>query len=153
MNPWDEAAKQVLRRPNTITITGTPMEVYGVGPPLLERRTHDCELERGVNFFVLALESMGALTTWSCEGHPTGFYIVFFADYDLALQVSRIGWFRVEVERRQNCFSMRLPSTSAFDEESKKQCLRCAALAWKKQLVPGKPKRKSGAIIKRANNK
>lgn len=139
MNPWDEARKRRLTRPDTLSISGTPDEVYGSGEPLLYRRTRVCELERGVNYFVLALERMGATTMWSCEGHPTGFYIVFHANYSLAFAIHLAGYFRVEVERRLNCFSIRLPSQSACNEKSRRQCLRGAAAAWEQKLMFGVP--------------
>jgi hypothetical protein len=45
-------------------------------------------LELGVNYFVLKLESLGAKTHWSCEGHPSGFYMVFSAPFALATKIA-----------------------------------------------------------------
>lgn len=148
MNPWDKATKRLLRRPDTLTITGTPNEVYGTSEPLLNRRTRDCELERGVNYFVLALERMGATTMWTCEGHPTGFYIVFHADYRLAHDIEQAGYFHVEVERQLNCFSIRLPGSTAFDEKSRRSCLRGAASAWEQKLTQSFVGRYEGGLMK-----
>ncbi len=54
-------------------------------------------IDKGVNFFVLALEDMGARPWYSCEGHPDGFYIVFEADETMARRVESCGFFDVEV--------------------------------------------------------
>jgi hypothetical protein len=47
------------------------------------------DLEAGVKFFVLMLEKLGAVTEFSCEGHPHGFYITFEAPYELAWRLER----------------------------------------------------------------
>lgn len=54
-------------------------------------------LDPGVNFFVLMLEHLGATTTYSCEGHPRGFYVAFRAGYELALRINSCGFFTVEI--------------------------------------------------------
>lgn len=89
-------------------------------------------LEPGVNFFVLALEQYGATTHYSCEGHPTGFYVLFEADYALAMQIQAAGYFSVEIEG-ENLWSIR---TRAVDEEQKNHVLTHAAEAWAKHLGP-----------------
>lgn len=52
-------------------------------------------LDPGVNFFVLMLNHLGASTRFSCEGHPSGFYVVFAAPYELALRIARQGYLTV----------------------------------------------------------
>jgi hypothetical protein len=78
-HPWDKAASNRLVR-NSMQ-TGAP-EV----------------LDRGVSFFVLALEALGAQPKFSCEGHPGGFYVAFNAPYELALEIKSAGYFTVEIE-------------------------------------------------------
>ena len=45
-------------------------------------------LEFGVNYFVLKLESLDLATCWSCEGHPSDFYMVFKAPFHQAVKVA-----------------------------------------------------------------
>lgn len=79
---WQQARQFVLQRTN----------IFG------EKE----KLERGVNFFVLMLEKLGAITEFSCEGHPTGFYIVFYAPIEVAQKLVYCGFFSVELEGRFN---------------------------------------------------
>lgn len=97
------------------------------------------EIDRGVNFFVLALEALGAAPRASCEGHPTGFYIVFDAPYALALEIQRIGYMSVELTREAGVWRMDLHLNEAgiqnlagrkFDEQEKARLLRTVATAW-----------------------
>jgi len=48
-------------------------------------------LDRGVNYFVLKLESLGCKTLWSCEGHPDdeNFYLIFISEFELATKIAR----------------------------------------------------------------
>lgn len=78
-HPWDKAA-------------ATPLKRHSVQDGALET------LDPGVNFFVLALEALGAQPKFSCEGHPCGFYVAFGASYELALEIKSAGFFRVEIE-------------------------------------------------------
>jgi hypothetical protein len=114
--PWDRSRQEVLTRSG-------------------------CELERGVNYFVTALEKLGAKTTYSCEGHPKGFYIVFQGTYDLAHAIANAGYFQVEIERGRGEFSLRLMSNEVghgptWDEKAKRECLRWASEAWEKAFFP-----------------
>jgi hypothetical protein len=68
--PWDECYKQSLIRTCPIP-TQAPMI-----------------LDFGVNYFILKLEAIELKTFWSCEGHPSGFYIVFKAPYKIARKIS-----------------------------------------------------------------
>lgn len=120
-NPWDEAGRKVLRRVNPST-------------GKLEN------LDRGVNYFIIALEALGARTLYSCEGHPFGFYISFEGSYELAIQVQKAGFFQVEVEER-NCWSLRLGRNetgldrgASWNERKKRQVLRRVATSWKSML-------------------
>lgn len=83
LNPWDADCDMVLFRRDPITDEFVP-------------------LERGVNFFVLALEALGARTCFSCEGHPYGFYVSFICDYDVAWKIAKLGYLTVELGRDAN---------------------------------------------------
>lgn len=118
VNPWDICAKQNLTRTNG---------AFGQDEPL----------DTGVNFFVLALEALGATTKFSCEGHPAGFYVAFEANYELALEISTAGFFSVEIEGK-NYWSIRKTKTETgvkkgdYTENDKVRSLRWAAEAWVK---------------------
>ncbi len=128
LNPWDVAAKKVLMRPDTYDT------IFDNRPhPLLAKEARPCELERGVNYFVLTLEKMGCKTLWSCEGHPRGFYIVFIGSYEKAVAISGCGWLGVEVTGDHNQFSLRL-GQHVKTETDRRRCLRGAALAWEERL-------------------
>lgn len=95
--------------------------------------TYSGPIDNGVNFFVLMLEKLKATPQYSCEGHPQGFYVVFTAPIATALKIVQLGYFRVELERKNTkkdyCWSLR----ANFDnEEQKRQFLRLAAAAWVK---------------------
>lgn len=123
LNPWDQARKQLILRPDTLKrICGGSLEM--------------CKLERGVNFFILMLEKLGAQTHWSCEGHPTGFYIVFRCPYPIACMISHAGYFGVEIASDDSTFSLRLPAQSETTERVKRRALRGAAESWTRHLTP-----------------
>jgi hypothetical protein len=77
VNPWDRARKLKVIRGN-----------HFYEPELIDR---------GVNFFVLMLERLGCTPIWSCEGHPTGFYIVFNGPHRTARLIAACGFFDVEL--------------------------------------------------------
>lgn len=87
------------------------------------------KLDPGVNFFVLMLDQLGLPTHYSCEGHPTGFYVTFNASYNEALTIKRVGYFSVEIEEK-NYWSMR----TDFPGGHKTDALRWAANAWEEKL-------------------
>lgn len=113
-HPWDVAASRTLERRST---------------PLCKLQN----IDPGVNFFVLALEALGAVPKFSCEGHPTGFYVLFEAPYELALDIRNAGYFSVEVEGpgswsiRKTCAEF---LGSLHTEKEKASLLRAAAEAW-----------------------
>lgn len=87
-------------------------------------------LDRGVNFFVLALEELGATTRFSCDGHGSHnrFYVLFEAPYTLALSIRSAGYFDVLVEG-PHLWSIRF--SSRIDGPWKlSKTLRYAADAW-----------------------
>ena len=94
-------------------------------------------LEPGVNFFVMALENLGATTYFSCEGHPTGFYIAVKAPYKLMCKVEACGFFHVEISRSTGApvnFCIRL--REGIDSiETRDEILRWAATAWMTGLL------------------
>jgi hypothetical protein len=117
-NAWDAAAKYSLARRNPLS---GRLEV----------------LETGVNFFVQALEVLGAETLFSCEGHPFGFSITFRAPYELALAVERVGYFSVNLSRQANVWHFNLLGNELKDDrgaswtdDDRRECLRLAADAW-----------------------
>jgi hypothetical protein len=94
-------------------------------------------LDPGINFFVLALEQMGASTSFSCEGHPHGFYITFSAAYELAKRVSSWGYFSIKIEG-DNYWSLRFSYGSELahpTEIERNQALNWAAAAWVKGMA------------------
>ncbi|NDC55271.1 MAG: hypothetical protein EBZ69_00290 [Alphaproteobacteria bacterium] len=98
----------------------------------------ECELEPGVKFFILMLEKLGAVTEWSCEGRPQGFYIVFSAPLDVAKKIHRCGFFSVELEggttNGQTRWSLR--AHHVHDEQERQMVLRWAATAWANTFGP-----------------
>ena len=122
---WNDAKKVVVRR----------VDLFG----------QQCELERGVNFFVLMLEKLGAVTEWSCEGHPSGFYIVFNAPLAVAQKIHSCGFFTVELEggitERNPRWSIR--ASRVDTERERRMVLRWAADSWFKTF---------GSITLNANN-
>jgi hypothetical protein len=91
-------------------------------------------IDRGVNFFVLTLEALGATPMYSCEGHPNGFYVFFKAPYELALRIEHPGFFALSLESRNHgpdhwAIRVTMPWHS---EKDKKRTLRWAAEAWQK---------------------
>ena len=111
-NPWEECRKFPVCREN---LPIYPME----------------ELDRGVNFFVLALETLGAATGYSCEGHPKGFYITFHSDYNTALTIAGWGYFQVEIEGA-HYWSIRLVRSNANHKE---WALSMASRKWKQEII------------------
>lgn len=87
-------------------------------------------LDPGVNFFVLALNALGVKTKFSCEGHPNGFYITFYAPERTAREISAARFFHVEIENEPNYWSLRLCEQGT--KAAQKKTLSWAAQAWKK---------------------
>lgn len=93
------------------------------------------KLDAGVNFFVLALEVLGAKPRTSCEGHPDGFVIMFEANDDLVSKLSAIGHFDVTAEQaHESIWSLRLVrcASAGWSEHERVRTLRAAAGAWLK---------------------
>lgn len=76
-NPWKKAKSKKLVRTS-------PCELY-----------YKCVLDKGVNYFVLALEDIGCQTYYSCEGHfkrkpyIPEFYIAFQASKRNAQKIKK----------------------------------------------------------------
>ena len=108
------------------------------------KRTSPCgiytdTIDPGVNYFVLMLEQLGAVTHYSCEGHPSDFYIMFAAPIELAYKIRQCGFFRVELEgkvhsrARPYLWSIR----AEYEEENhKERALGWAATAWTNMFGP-----------------
>jgi hypothetical protein len=128
-NVWDEAAALALWR--TDPLSGELVR-----------------LDSGVNYFVLMLNQLGLPTFFSCEGHPCGFYITFEGPYEAALAISQVGYFSIEIEKREDYWSMRQHLRRDIDPEtgrklSKREAdessvdgFRWAAKAWEEKLGP-----------------
>lgn len=117
-NPWVQACKLSLVR-NSDT-------KFGLWPPET--------LEPGVNFFVLALEELGAKTNFSCEGHPRGFYVAFEAPYELAIEIRKAGQFSVEIWE-ENTWTIRNiyaenNTPNGYTDYQRQEALRYAATCW-----------------------
>jgi hypothetical protein len=111
-HPWDQACLLEVKRGN---------EMYAVA-----------SVDRGVNFFVLALEELGATPCFSCEGHPMGFYVSFEASYELAREIHSAGFFNVEIEG-DNRWSIRHRAGTMrgeYNEHYKQGVLRLATKGW-----------------------
>jgi hypothetical protein len=99
-------------------------------------------LEPGVKFFVLFLECMGARTTFSCQGHPFGWYLIFQAPVETACQITKCGFFSVHLESSSpDCLQWALRLTGNehghgmdWNHKTKERCLTWAADAWYKNL-------------------
>lgn len=113
---WREAAKRKLYRQSPLPFNNEP-EL----------------LDRGVNFFVLKLEELGALTCFSCEGHPNGFYIMFKAPQALALAIYSCGFFTVELAGKNY---WRLSLHREVEEYERQKILNWAAESWAKRFGP-----------------
>lgn len=119
MNPWDRASEFVLHRRDPIN-------------------GEMCELDRGVNFFVLMLEQLGAATEFSCEGHPSGFFIHFNCSYDLARKIHSVGYFNVFIRQMFATDKDRWSLVFAGDKLSVSgvEALRHVAYVWDSVLGP-----------------
>jgi hypothetical protein len=122
-HPWDAAQSTVLIRNDTETGQDTP-------------------LEPGVNFFVLMLEQLGATTSFSCEGHPEGFYIVFEGSPELARSITHTGFFTVEIWEGEADYAMRISEhlfekyVGPWNNAARQEHLRLAAIRWVERFGP-----------------
>ena len=65
------------------------------------------KIDTGVNFFLGVLIKIGAEPRYSCEGHPSGFYVFFKSTKHQAMIAKVLGYFNVEVEAEDDCWSLR----------------------------------------------
>lgn len=128
LNPWDACMTWDVARGN--------------------RSEPPSQLEPGVKFFVVMLEQMGCSTTYSCQGHPDGFYIAFTAPEPVAREIAGCGYFTVEVERTPGAYLLNLQGNELagvrkgipWTNDDRERCLRGAAEAWVKAFgVPTPP--------------
>lgn len=92
-------------------------------------------LDSGANYFVLMLNQMGLPTSYSCEGHPNGFYVTFNASYKEALAIRRVGYFSVEIEEK-DYWSIRSHIDYTGTPREKIDAMRWAAAAWDERFGP-----------------
>jgi hypothetical protein len=129
-HPWDKARKLTVVRH--------------------DYRSEGEVIDAGVNFFVLMLEHLGARPQSSCEGHPHGFYVEFYAPHELARAIARCGFFSVEMEQNADDYwSIRLPEITndrrKWGDSNRRQTLRWAAESWAKAfLSPTSSKQSAG---------
>jgi len=102
----------------------------------------DCLVEPGVNFFVLALERLGATTLCSCEGHPHGFNVIFRASHELAKRIAQHRGLTVEIfygwRVDGNVWRLTLDDSARpwfFPGARKRARLRAISKAWEDQLL------------------
>ena len=128
--PWDKAWKQTLIR----------------NSPSSNRAPYILDL--GINYFVLKLEKMGLKTFWSCEGHPSGFYLVFQEPHRIARKISIVSvGYSINVSianinrwtgtkeggRIPNCWNLHfLPHGNSY--ECRNYLLRGLSIQWEKEL-------------------
>lgn len=121
MHIWDQTCLLVVER-------SSPCGIY-VGP-----------IDKGVNYFVLMLEQLGARPSYSCEGHPNGFYVSFKAATKVAERIANCGYLCVELERNKTWIlrtKERHCTTCGFkSNEERVRLLKWAAEAWEKHLGP-----------------
>jgi hypothetical protein len=122
-NPWDKARQRTLRRPNPF------------------RPSRRVRLDRDCNYFVLALERLGATVEFAACNRLVGFYVDFRAPYRLAERIARLGYLPIQLVGRQRvsrrggvapllpCWSLRLPRGPGHRET-----LRAAAEAWERGM-------------------
>jgi hypothetical protein len=91
-------------------------------------------LDGGVIYSILQLERLGAKTFFSCEGHPSGFYIVLECEEALARRIHQAGFFSIGIENGPNRWSLRLDPLSTSTEAERRRSLRWAADAWERHL-------------------
>ncbi len=91
------------------------------------------DLEPGVKYFVLMLEKLGAVTHYSCEGHPRGFYIVFDAPHELAKRIERCGYLEVAIFKGGWSMHFGFGNESRIKTQKyKNNLLRSTAEAWQR---------------------
>lgn len=122
LNPWARAKKLTLLRTSPCGIYSEP-------------------LDKGVNYFVLMLEQLGARTHYSCSGHaasPKSFYVVFSAPLELAQDIRAAGFFNVELERSQDdsepTWSLRTHSIET--DRDRINVLSLASIQWERVFGP-----------------
>jgi len=127
-SPWHAASLRTIRRPDG-----------GHGK--------DCDLEPAVNFFIEALEAVGARTLHSCTGHEDGhggFYVMFEAPYETARRVARAGTFAVRIFENEchtgGTWLLELSPNFKFMDRrletlSKEWCLAMASERWQRELL------------------
>jgi hypothetical protein len=99
------------------------------------------KIDKGVNFFILALEKLGCKTHYSCEGHFSKdkyipeLYVVFEASRSIILCIKQMLFniFRLEKESEKNQWSLRISLNNNQDKQEK---LIFLADQWVKILGP-----------------
>ena len=115
-HPWDRAASVTLTRHNAAS------SIYSGVP-----------IDRGVNYFLLQIERLGGSTTFSCEGHPAGFYLIFSCNAALAEMIAGLGFMSVQIAGQGQ---YRLEISTVRTEGDRVRVLRWAAQAWEKAFGP-----------------
>lgn len=127
---WDLACRLDVARESPSEIFGEKIgPIYKMG-----------QLEPGIKFFILALEELGAVTKYSCEGHPLNAYVSFDATERLAKQIHMTSTFHVKAFSNAvtvgsviECAMYALNPDSdrmSYTEETRVQFLRESAQRW-----------------------
>ena len=91
-------------------------------------------LKPGVKYFVLQLDRLGATTAFSCEGHPDGFYVTYYATERVARKIASCGGFLTEINAHPGWRLSLRRDVSA--DKHRVEALRSAAAAWERMLGP-----------------
>lgn len=128
IDSWEKAKKLTL-------IRSSPCGIYS-----------EIQLDKGVNYFILALEKLGCTTCYSCEGHFSKkryipeLYIVFYASKAMILCLKQMLLHICTLEKEsEDEWSLRISFNNAKD---KKEKLTYLADQWNKILGPIKYKEK-----------
>ena len=90
-------------------------------------------MEPGVVFFIEWIEKLGGTTSFSCEGHPRGFYIAFNGSYQLACRIAACGFLSVEVwadGQWRLAIGSEMHVAGAWTDENRRRVLSWAADSW-----------------------
>lgn len=122
IDSWDKANKLEIVR-------GSPCGLYKPKP-----------LDSGVNYFILALEKLGCVTHYSCEGHfnkkhhVPQLYIAFESKLSVIKLIKKIIPKRVSLEQELgDLWVMRI---NFKNNKQKQNCLRRLVKKWHKNIGP-----------------
>lgn len=116
-NVWDDACALTLIRHNPTS------SIYSGIP-----------IDPGVTYFILQMERLGCETYYSCQGHPTGFYVSFISSDAIARQFVNAGFFYVQLTELPGRY--RLGLDTVHTEKERIHTMRQAAQVWEQVFGP-----------------